>query len=54
MGSLEQILNLQKMLFDKVRLKQNFSNFTHEKEEILTKRLTEHKFTIKLDNYGYK
>lgn len=50
MGSNEQILNLQKMLFDKVRLKQNISNFTHEKEEILTKRLTEHKFTIKLDN----
>jgi hypothetical protein len=50
MGSNEQILNLQKMLFDKVRLKQNISNFTHEKEEILAKRLTEHKFTIKLDN----
>ena len=50
MGSSEQILNLQKMLFDKVRLKQNFSNPNHNKKETDIKRLIEHRFTIKLDN----
>ena len=48
MGSNEQILNLQKILFDKVRLKPAIKNDISHEPPI--KKLIEHKFTIKIDN----